>query len=163
MTIGFELEETLSGSWYRLDDDRTDRAIRYTLKIAAHGLRRFVKDRRLEAVGTIFLEGLAEGEGGAGVPVFGAVTFRLFDQRRVPYDLELRGDDGRHYRLRGQRDFFMHDALDSLTVFPASLYDEAGMELGRATLRFDPRAELGPTLRSVRPRFGRAGSHGRKP
>ena len=153
MAFGFELSESLSGSWYRLDDPTTDRAIRYTLKLGVAGLRRFMKERKLEAKGTIFIEGLAEGEVDEGRPLFGTIVWRLIDEKRVPYDLELQGDDGKHYRLRGQRDFFIHDAVDSLTIFPASLYDESGEEIGRATLRFDPRTELPATLKSIRPRL----------
>lgn len=153
MAFGFELSESLSGSWYRLDDPTTDRAIRYTLKLGVAGLRRFMKERKLEAKGTIFIEGLAEGETDEGRPLFGTIVWRLIDEKRVPYDLELQGDDGKHYRLRGQRDFFIHDAVDSLTILPASIYDEHGEEIGRATLRFDPRTELPATLKSIRPRL----------
>jgi hypothetical protein len=153
VAFGFELSESLSGSWYRLDDPTTDRAIRYTLKLGVSGLRRFMKERRLEAKGTIFIEGLAEGEVDEGRPLFGTIVWRLIDEKRVPYDLELQGDDGKHYRLRGQRDFFLHDAVASLTVLPASIYDESGAEIGRATLRFDPRTELPTMLKSIRPRL----------
>jgi hypothetical protein len=153
VAFGFELSESLSGSWYRLDDPTTDRAIRYTLKLGVAGLRRFMKERKLEAKGTIFIEGRAEGDGDECRPLFGSIVWRLIDEKRVPYDLELQGDDGKHYRLRGQRDFFLHDAVDSLTILPASIYDEAGEEIGRATLRFDPRTELPTTLKSIRPRL----------
>lgn len=155
MGFGFELSESLSGSWYRLDDPTHDAAIRYTLCLGIDGFRRFLKERRLEARGTIFIEGLAEGDADEGRPLFGTLVWRLLDERRIPYDLELQGDDGKHYRLRGQRDFFVHDAIDSLTIFPASIYDESGAEIGRATLRFDPRTELPVTLKSIRPRFFR--------
>ena len=158
MAFGFELSESLSGSWYRLDDPTTDRAIRYTLLLGVDGLRRFLRDRRLDARGTIFIEGLAEGDAADGTPLFGALVWRLVEERRVAYDLELRGDDGKHYRLRGQRDFFMHDAIDSLTILPASIYDESGAEFGRATLRFDPRTQLPRTLKSIRPRLFRKGA-----
>lgn len=153
MAFGFEVSESLSGSWYRLDDPTTDRAIRYTLRLGVAGLRRFMKERKLEAKGTVFIEGLAEGDVDEGRPLFGTIVWRLLDEKRVPYDLELQGDDGKHYRLRGQRDFFMHDAAFSLTILPASIYDESGTEIGRATLRFDPRTELPTTLKSIRPRL----------
>jgi hypothetical protein len=153
VAFGFELSESLSGSWYRLDDPTTDRAIRYTLKLGVAGLRRFMKERKLEAKGTIFIEGLAEGQVDEGRPLFGTIVWRLIDEKRVPYDLELQGDDGKHYRLRGQRDFFLHDAVDSLTILPASIYDESGAEIGRATLRYDPRMALPATLKSIRPRL----------
>jgi len=157
MAFGFELSESLSGSWYRLDDPMTDRSIRYALRLGVAGLRRFLRERRLEANGTIYIEGLAEGEKGEGSPMFGTLHWRLPDEQRVPYDLELQGDDGKHYRLRGQRDFFLHDAFDSLTIFNASIYDDAGEEMGRATLRFDPRSGIPAMLRSIRPKLVKNG------
>ena len=153
MAFGFELSEALSGSWYRLDDPTNDRAIRLALRLGVSGMRRFLVERRLDAKGTAFIEGVAEGDAGQGQPVFGTLVWQLLDEKRVPYDLELEGDDGKHYRLRGQRDFYMHDAFDSLTILPASLYDEAGDEIGRAKLRFDPRTQLPLTLKSIRPRL----------
>jgi hypothetical protein len=103
-------------------------------------------------VGTVFAEALA-ARLPQGVPLHGTLTMKLFDEKRIPYDLSFDGDDGQVYRLRGQRDFFMHDAVDSLTILPASLYDAAGTEQGRAILRFDPKTELPAMMRSFRPRI----------
>lgn len=148
MGLGFELSESMSGSYYRLDDPLRDRAVSISLRLEVDGLRRFARERKVLAEGTIVAEGLAEH----GRPIDGTIAWKLFADKRVPYDLAFGGDDGRAYRLRGQREFFMRDALDSLTILPASLYDEAGAEIGRATLRFDLRAELPLLLKSFRPR-----------
>jgi hypothetical protein len=151
MGLGFELEEELSGSYYRLDEPFKDLAMSVALGVGINGVRRFLRDRKMEARGTIFAEGLAT-RAIAGAPLHGTLTMRLFDEKRIPYDLSFEGDDGRTYRLRGQRDFFLHDAVDSLTILPASLYDDTGDEIARAMLRFDPKTELGPFLKSFRPR-----------
>ncbi|HSO35468.1 MAG TPA: hypothetical protein VLT33_23225 [Labilithrix sp.] len=151
MGLGFQLAESFSGSYYRLDEPFRDHAIRVSLRLGVNGLRRFLKERRVEAKGLIFAEGLAERDR-EGVPLEGSLAMKLFDEKRIPYDLSFEGDDGRTYRLRGQRDFFVHDAVDSLTILPASLYDDAGVEAGRAVLRFDPRTDLGPLVKSFRPR-----------
>lgn len=153
--LGLQLSESLSGSYYLLDEPLVDRALHFRLRLEVDGLRSFLRERRVLARGTLFAEKLAEGNG-EGVAVEGAVTMRLFEERRIPYDLGFVGDDGRRFRLRGQRDFFVHDVVDSLTLLPASLYDDEGREVGRATLRFDARRELPLTLRSLRPTF-RAG------
>lgn len=152
MALGFELSESFSGSYYRLDQPLSDRAIRISLRWGVDGLRRFLRDRKVSALGTIWAEGLAERGGAEGVPLYGSVTMRLFDEKRVPYDLGFEADDGATWRIRGQRDFFMHDAVDSLTILPLSLYDSTGAETARAVLRFDPKTELPKTLRSFRPR-----------
>lgn len=148
MGVGFELSDSGSGTYYRLDDPLRDRAIGLSLHLEVDGLRRFLRDRKLRAAGTIVAEGLAE----RGKPLSGTLAWRLLDERRVTYDLAFDGDDGNVYRLRGQREFLVFDALDSLTLLPSSLYDDAGVEIGRATLRFDPRQELPQLLRSFRPR-----------
>lgn len=152
MALGFELQESFSGSFYRLDDPLRDHAMQISLRLGVNGLRRFLRERRIEAAGTVHAEELAERLP-AGVPLHGSLTMKLFDEKRIPYDLAFEGDDGRRYRLRGQRDFFMHDVMDSLTILPASLYDDAGTEIARATLRFDPKTELPAMMRSFRPRM----------
>lgn len=155
MGLGFQLAESLSGSFYRLDDSLKDHAIRITLRIGVNGLRRFVRERELEAKGTIVADTLATREPD-GVALEGSLRMRLFDEKRVPYDLSFLGDDGHVYRLRGQRDFFVHDAIDSLTMLPMSLFVVDGTgdrEVGRALLRFDPKTELRPFLTSFRPRL----------
>jgi hypothetical protein len=150
--FGFELRESLSGSYYRLDEPLREHALRIDLCLGVDGMRRFLRERRVEATGRVFAEQLAERMAG-GVPLFGTLTMKLFDEKRIPYDLSFEGDDRRTYRLRGQRDFFMHDAVDSLTMLPASVYDDDGLEVARAMLRFDPKTELPAMVRSFRPRL----------
>jgi len=151
MGLGFELRESFSGSYYRLDEPLRDHAMRISLRLGVDGMRRFLRQRKVDATGAIFAEQLA-ARAPDGVPLEGSLTMKLFDEKRIPYDLSFDGDDGRKYRLRGQRDFFMHDAIDSLTILPASLYDDGGVEIGRAMLRFDPKTELAPFVKSFRPR-----------
>ncbi len=149
--FGFELQESFSGSYYRLDEPLRDHSLRVDLRLGVDGIRRFLRDRTVEVTGRLFAETLAERTAG-GVPLFGTLAMRLFDEKRIPYDLSFEGDDRRIYRLRGQRDFFVHDVVDSLTILPASVYDDGGVERARAVLRFDPKTELGALVRSFRPR-----------
>jgi hypothetical protein len=151
MGLGFELRESFSGSYYRLAEPLLDHAIRISLRLGVDGMRRFLRERKVEAEGRVFAEALADRDPN-GVPLWGSLTMKLFDEKRIPYDLTFEGDDHRMYRLRGQRDFFMHDAIDSLTMLPASLYDHEGVEIGRSLLRFDPKTELPALVRSFRPR-----------
>ena len=151
MGLGFQLAESYSGSYYRLDEPFRDHPMRISLRLGVNGLRRFLRERKVEAKGLIHAEGLAAREV-EGVALGGTLAMKLFDEKRIPYDLTFEGDDGRTYRLRGQRDFFVHDAVDSLTMLPASLYDDANVEIGRALLRFDPKTELPTLVKSFRPR-----------
>ena len=152
MGLGFELEESFSGSYYLLSDQLNDRAIRLTVRWKVDGIRRFLRERKISAVGTVYIEGLAERDPN-GVHLEGSVVMKLFDEKRIPYDLRFEADDGTRWRLRGQRDFFVHDAMDSLTILPVSLYGDDNVEAGRAVLRFDPKSELVTTVKSFRPRL----------
>ena len=152
MGLGFELTESMVGTFHRFDDPLNDHRISVHLRLGVDGLRRFARERRITARGTIHAEGLAEN-GGEGRSVSGSVVWKLLDQNRVPYALTFAGDDAKTYHLRGQRDFFLHDALLSLTTMAASLYDSGNREIGRAVLRFQPQMELPALLRSFRPRL----------
>jgi hypothetical protein len=150
--FGFELAESMTGSFHRFDDPLTDHVMRVTLRLGVHGLRRFARDRRIQADGVILAQGLAEN-GGSGRTVTGTITWRLLDENRVPYALSFVGDDEKTYHLRGQRDFFFHNAIGSLTTMSASLYDAEQREIGRAVLHFEPKTEIPALVKSFRPRL----------
>ncbi|MBX3222419.1 MAG: hypothetical protein KF795_18010 [Labilithrix sp.] len=160
MGLGFELSESMTGSFHRFDDPMKDGVLRVTLRLGVDGLRRFARERRIEADGVIVAEGLAEN-GGSGRTVHGTITWKLLDENRVPYALTFQGDDEKTYHLRGQRDFFLYNAVGSLTTMSASLYDDRDREIGRADLAFEPRMEIPALVRSFRPRL-RVWSFGRK-
>jgi hypothetical protein len=149
--LGFELAESMTGSFHRFDEPLRDYIVHVTLRLGVDGLRRFARERKMTAEGVIIAEGLAEN-GGAGRTLRGALLWKLLDQNRVPYALTFEGDDARTYHLRGQRDFFLHNAIGSLTTLEASLYDDAEREIGRAILHFEPRIEIPALMRSFRPR-----------
>jgi hypothetical protein len=152
MGLGFELAEAMTGSFHRFDDPLKDNVLRLTLRLGVDGLRRFARERRIEADGVILAEGLAEN-GGSGRSVHGTILWKLLDEKRVPYALTFKGDDEKTYHLRGQRDFFAYDVIGSLTTMAASLYDDQDREIGRAVLDFEPRMEIPALLRSFRPRL----------
>lgn len=158
MGLGFEIAESLTGTFHRFDEPLVDYAVRLSLRLGVNGLRRFALQRSLRVDGVIHADGLAEN-GGSGATVSGRVVWKLIDEQRVPYDLSFTGDDGATYHLRGQRDFFVHNAVRSLTMMAASLYDASEKEIGRATLSFEPKMELPALLKSFRPRLrlGRKG------
>jgi hypothetical protein len=161
MGLGFELAESMNGSFHRFDDPLKDHVVRLTLRLGVDGLRRFARERRIDADGVIVAESLAEN-GGSGRSVTGAIVWRLLDEKRVAYALSFKGDDERTYHLRGQRDFFVYDAIGSLTTMAASLYDDQDREIGRSVLDFEPRLEIPALIRSFRPRVSVFGFGKRK-
>jgi len=152
MGFGFELAESMTGTFHRFDEPMKDYVIHVKLRLSVDGLGQFAKTRCMDAEGVITAEGLAEN-GGAGQSIKGNLAWKLLDQNRVPYALSFVGDDGRAYHLRGQRDFFLYNAIGSLTQMFASLYNEEEQEIGRAVLSFEPRIEIPALLRSFRPRL----------
>ncbi len=146
--LGFEVQESINGTWHSFEEPLVDRRVRAKMKLTVDGLRRFALARTIEIDGRIHAEGLAEDR-----PLRGTVKWRLLDENRVPYALEFDGDDGRLYHIRGQRDFFVHNAIGSLTTMFASVYDEDDLEIGRATLHFEPKLELPALLKTFRPRL----------
>jgi hypothetical protein len=146
--FGFELAESMTGSWHSFDAPLDDRPVRMKLRLTVDGLRKFALERSIKVEGTIWADGLATERS-----VSGDIKWRLLDENRVPYRLEFDGDDGRLYRIQGQRDFFVYNAIESLTTMYASLYHEDGHEMGRTTLHFEPKVELPALIRTFRPKL----------
>jgi hypothetical protein len=146
--IGFGFAETMRGNYYRLDDPTNERAIEFTIDVKVNGIRKFAKDQMATIQGVVRAEGLAEE-----APLNGTLGMKLASERRLPYDFTFKGDDGETYRFRGQKDVMLIALADTMTTLPASLYDSSGKEIGRATVRFDMRSDLGRFLRSFRPKL----------
>jgi hypothetical protein len=147
--FGFSFRETMSGSYWRLDAPTDERAIAFEIEAHAHDLRQFARNKSWRIAGTIDAEGLASRK-----PLDGTLAFKLLDERRLPYRFTFVGDDGRGYELSGQKEWSGLSPIESMTLLPASLYDERGEELARATLRFDLRSDWGRWMKSFRLRLG---------
>ena len=147
--IGLRFAQTLRGNYHLLARPTEERAIELDLIAAIAGVLHFSLDPNARLTGRVRAEGLA-----TDAPIAGTLGLRIVTDRRLPYDLSFVGDDGLHYRLRGQNELSLLALSEAFSALPASLYDAAGTEIARATLRFDLRADLGKMLRSVRPTRG---------
>ena len=137
--------ETMRGTLWRLDAPTDERAVDVTLEARTGDLRDIPGDRTFRLRGTVDVEGLA-----TRAEAEGTLVFKLATERRLPYRVRFRGDDGRAYELSGQKEWLPVAPLESVTTLPATLYDDAGQEIGRATLRFDVRQEWWHFVRSLR-------------
>ena len=147
--FGFRFAETMRGNYYLLDDPTDERAIEFTIEAKVSGLRRFaLHHQTAQIAGHVHAEKLAKD-----APLEGTLGIKLARERRLPYDFTFKGDDGKTYRFRGQKDVMLMALADTMTTLPASLYDESGKEIGRATVRFDLRSDIGRFVRSFRPRL----------
>jgi hypothetical protein len=137
--------EKMSGNYWRLDAPTEERALTLTFEARVADVTELVKTGTWALTGTIDAEGLARaGE------LEGTLRFALLKERRVPYRFVFRGDDGRRYELSGQKEWTGLAPVASMTLLPATLVDEHGDELARATLRFDLRADMLAWVKSFR-------------
>ena len=148
MFPGFSFRETMSGTYHLLASPTEERAMHFTIAARAADVRRFARERTWRIEGEVDAEGLASQR-----PLEGTLGFFLLDERRLPYRFTFQGDDGKAYEFRGQKDWTLVAPLESMTVLPGSIFDGEGNEIGRCTLRFDVRNDLGRWMKSFRVRF----------
>ena len=141
--------ERMSGSYWLLDAPTEERALTLSFEAHATEVGDFLRTRTWTLAGTIDAEGLAQGR-----EVEGTLRFALIQERRIPYRFAFRGDDGCRYELCGQKEWTGLAPVTSLTLLPATLVDDRGGEVARATLRFDLRADVVDWVKSFRLRLG---------
>ncbi len=144
--IGFSFRETMRGHFYWLKQPMEEKSLVFSLSARAGHLRRFLVDKTCDVDGHVDAEGLAEQ-----APLNGTLRLTLLDERRLPYRFTFAGKDGRTYEFRGQKDISVLDPVVTMTTLPASLYDDGGAEVARATVYFDVKRDLRSFLRSFRP------------
>jgi hypothetical protein len=137
--------ETMTGSYWRLDAPVDECALTLRYEARAGVLGDFLRHRTWSLSGTIDAERLASSR-----PVEGTLGFGRIEERRFPYRFAFEGDDGRRYELMGQKEWSHLAPVESLILLPATLSDDRGEEIARATLRFDLRADWAEWLRSIR-------------
>jgi hypothetical protein len=138
-------EERLTGSYYLLERPLEDRSASLKLEVSVDSVRDFLRVPALRVEGKLTLEGFATARSCRG-----AISLKIANEQRIPYDLRFTADDGKPYQLFGQRDLSVPKLADALTTLPASVCDESGREMGRGVLRFDTKNELSQLVRSIR-------------
>jgi hypothetical protein len=145
MRLGFSFRQTLSGSYWLLEAPVDERAIAFTMDARAADVRGFVRHKTWRITGTIDAERMASAR-----PLEGTVVFGLLEERRISYRFAFSGEDGNRYELTGQEEWNGFSPIESLTLLPASLYDDHGEEIARGILRFDLKADWATWVRSFR-------------
>ena len=145
--LGFFFRETMRGNFYLFGKPLEERAFEFTLKVETRKLRRFLRDRTCQISGDVTAEGIAKN-----ARLDGTLAFR---ERRLPYDFSFKGDDGKTYRFRGQKDLNWFALAESMSTLPASLLDDSGHEIGRAVVRFDLRGDMASFIKSFRLQLAR--------
>ena len=145
--LGFFFRETMRGSYYLLDEPLVERGLEFTLKVETKKILKFARDTTCQIHGRVMVEGLA-----TDADLEGTLAFR---ERRLPYDFTFTGDDGKKYRLRGQKDFNWFAPTESMSTLPITLLDANDEEIGRAVVRFDIRSDTGKFVKSFRLQLSR--------
>ncbi|MEO8800049.1 MAG: hypothetical protein ABI551_19290 [Polyangiaceae bacterium] len=140
--LGFFFRETMRGSYYLLGAPLEERALEFTLKVETRKILRFARDTTCALHGKVTVEGIA-----SAADLEGTLAFR---ERRLPYNFTFTGDDGKRYRLRGQKDFNWFAPAESMSTLPITLLDEHNEEIGRAVVRFDLRSDTAKLVKSFR-------------
>jgi hypothetical protein len=142
--IGFRFQETMAGSWTPMEGGEP-RPIRFSITARARSLFRHIVDHQTQVDGTLWMEGFA-----SSVAVDGALTINPLLGRFIRYDLGFTADDGKRYRLRGQKDLTLSDPVGSWTTLPVEIVDDSSRVVAHARLTFDTR-DLKSFLASFRP------------
>jgi hypothetical protein len=144
MRVRASFREWLTGSYWRLDAPTEEWPIRVELEAKTTDLAAAFGDQTWSLQGTVDAERLATAR-----PATGTLGFRLIGERSVRYRLDFVGDSGQRFELSGQKEWSKLKPFESVTLLAASLYDDAGDEVARVTLRFDLRADWGRWMKSV--------------
>ncbi len=145
--IGVEFRERMAGTWHRLDAPTDERPFAFTARACVGRLAQFLGGAVARLEGEVQADGLARSSPLVGTLDLGALT----RARELPYRFRFQGDDGRRYRFDGHKTVDLMDLPRTMTILPASVFDDDGREVGRAVLHFDLRADLPGFLRSWRP------------
>jgi hypothetical protein len=146
--FGFRFRESMAGTWTPEGggpEGTRERPISFALTARARSWLQHLRDHGTEVDGTLRMEGFARE-----APVRGSLYINPILEGVIRYQLEFTGDDGRPYRLKGQKDVSVVDLVGTLTTLPATVEDEHGKVVARARLKFDTR-DLPGFLSSFRP------------
>jgi hypothetical protein len=142
---GFSFREELTGKYWRLEEPTEERTMSLHLETCVRDAAAFLQSHTGELSGRIDAEGLASMS-----ELRGTLSFKLIEEQRSVYRFTFQTDDGRVCELCGQKEWNALAPLEAITLLPASLYDDAGREVARATLRFDVRADWARWIASLR-------------
>lgn len=146
LDLGFELTETLAGTWRRADDLLGgDRKFTFTATLSVDRVRGLPRAPVARLQGTLFAEDLADG-----VPLAGTLEISLRSRPRLVYDFGFAGRDGASFRFHGQRRIDPLRPLESFAALHGRIIAPDGREFGTVAASFDLLNDLLPMALSLR-------------
>jgi hypothetical protein len=146
LKLGFQFEETMSGSYHRIDTPGEEHPISFTVKADVRSLRKFLLEPIATIQGRIDARGLATDK-----PLQGTLEINPILKRKLIYDFRFENDAGAECRFFGEKDLEALRLVQTMTTLPGSVF-EGDNEVARAVLRFPLRKDMVRFLRSWRPR-----------
>jgi hypothetical protein len=138
-------EETMSGTMRDVRAPTERRPISFSLRARSRGILDFLRTREVEIEGELMAEGF-----GARCPLSGTLGMDVLLTRRIPYDFAFTADDGREYRVVGEKRVDLSALRRSMTHLPARILDDEGREVAATEVTFDLDRDLWSFLRSFR-------------
>jgi hypothetical protein len=138
---GFHFTERMAGTFEGLRPGLPGGAVHFEFEVKCP--QASLLDSVGRAVGKVTVEGLA-----ADAPAEGTLELSPFWKRRIRYRFAFVGADGKRYRFEGQKRIRARRLVHSWTTLPSRIYDEGGMPIADAVLRFDLVHDLLPFMRS---------------
>jgi hypothetical protein len=142
---GFQFDETMSGTYARVDAPDRPRSLSFTVRAQTDSAARALRSGQAYLRGTIRAEGLADD-----APTEGTIEVSA-SARRIRYELSFSGNDGECYRFEGEKRIRLPNLVRSMTELQGDIVNAAGGVVATADLAFDVRADLLPFLASWRP------------
>jgi hypothetical protein len=142
--LGFGFHEVMEGTVQR-EGERFDREFRFEFDVRAPSVLAILRTAVGEAVGHVRIDGLAKR-----AEARGAIKLSPLAERRIRYQFDFTGDDGKPYRFEGIKVTTARRHLRGFTTLPGRVYAADGSLWGRAVLRFSMRRDFGDLVRSVR-------------
>lgn len=150
--IGMRFRENMYGH-YKVRGEPADgpgRRFDFHYEVETRDLLRWFQERRGEATGWVEAEGLA-----AHAELSGYMVVEPFVKRRMSYEFQFTGDDGRHYRFVGHKAIRHLHAARTWTTLYGTILDDRGTEWAETFSRFRY-GEIPPFLASFRFPFFRS-------
>jgi hypothetical protein len=144
--LGFELTQTMSGTYHTLAEPGVERPMSITVRARVHDLRKFVLDPTAEIEGEVDAEGLADHR-----PLRGTLEINPILRGKLIYDFAFPDNAERQCRFHGEQDLEALRLVQTMTTLAGGIF-VSEEEHARAVLRFQVRKDLVKLLKSFRPK-----------
>lgn len=144
--LGFGFTEKMGGTYTPKNGKLPGGKFYFDFEVDSDDVTQAAKQIDAQAVGTVFMEGVAEN-----VPAEGTLHLSPLWERKIRYTFSFAGKDGRRYKFDGWKTINWLRVLSSWTTLPGRIFDEkTGEVVAEALTHFDMKGEFLKLLSSFR-------------